>query len=89
VTYPECQTCSLALQTVSPLLPIISESGSLPHKTVLETPRRISDIDDSSIVMLFGQAVVATEMLPKQTTNPFLPTILVDAQPSVLLRMFA
>jgi len=34
---------------------VISGSGSLPHKTALETPRRISDIDDSTIVMFLDE----------------------------------
>jgi len=34
---------------------VTSENISLPHKTALETPRRISDIDDSTIVMFLDE----------------------------------
>jgi len=34
---------------------IVTGDSTLPHKTALETPRRISDIDDSTIVMFLDE----------------------------------
>ncbi len=34
---------------------VINRTSILPHKTALETPRRISDIDDSTIVMFLDE----------------------------------